>query len=113
MRKKTQQQLYFVTHTNLISHDYIRPLGRYNNKFLTAISNTFEEYIILDGDAVPFIQLKPFFDIDEYKKSGHYMFCDRELGRTSSEKYVASYTGAFSCRVEFNQFFNTIHFHFY
>lgn len=88
---EAKQKIYLVTYTNLIEPDYLDPLKKFNNKFLAALFNTFEEYIFLDADAVSFIKPSDYFEIDEYKTAGHYMFRDRELGRRSDERCIRSF----------------------
>lgn len=71
--------MYLITYTNLLDPKYVERLQSFNNKILASLFNTFDEYILLDADTVPFINPEEFFEIDEYKENGHYMFTDRQL----------------------------------
>lgn len=49
------------------------------NKFASTLFNTFEEAILIDVDAVPFVPPLDFFDIKRYQETGMYFYRDRKL----------------------------------
>lgn len=71
------QEVWFVSVYNTIQDHYRSEFNGFGNKYLAALFNSFEEYILLDADTV---MLKPpeyFFNTDAYKKKGAFFFKDR------------------------------------
>ncbi|CAG58251.1 uncharacterized protein GVI51_C03685 [Nakaseomyces glabratus] len=75
-----KQQIYIVDATKLLMEKYAEVhIQGYTNKWIASIFNTFEEFILLDVDTVPFINPKKFFEKKGYRTTGFYMYQDRNL----------------------------------
>ncbi|SMN21616.1 similar to Saccharomyces cerevisiae YIL014W MNT3 Alpha-1,3-mannosyltransferase [Maudiozyma saulgeensis] len=59
----------------------------YINKWIATLFNTFEEFIFMDVDVVPFQQINKFFKTSEYKNHGFYMYRDRDIGHAKLEPH--------------------------
>lgn len=79
--RKNHQELVLITYSNLLDRSNRKYLTRYMNKFLASLFNTFEEYIFIDPDIVPFVGLETFFDFNEYMSSGFYISRDRNINK--------------------------------
>ncbi|CUS25219.1 LAQU0S37e00210g1_1 [Lachancea quebecensis] len=73
----TPQDVWFVDAKRCIeSKDHVL-FKRFSNKWIASLFNSFEEMILMDSDAVPFINPETLFDSDEYREAGALFFKDR------------------------------------
>lgn len=52
---------------------------RFNRKFLALMFNTFEEFMLLDADAVLFVKPELFFESSQYQQTKSLFFKDRDV----------------------------------
>lgn len=74
------QDIWFVNAERSLKSESLNLFNRFSNKWLASLFNSFEEMILMDTDAVPFIEPEKFFDAQEYKETGAYFFKDRPIG---------------------------------
>lgn len=86
------QKVEFISIRPAITRGYQSIFKGYNNKWFAALFNTFEEIILMDADAVPFVKPLEFFKLDGYKKTGAYFFRDRELSESLTQNQVDFFT---------------------
>lgn len=72
-----KQEVWFVNVQNVIHDHYKEKFDKFANKFLAALFNSFEEYILLDADTVMLQTPEYFFNLMGYKKRGAYFYKDR------------------------------------
>lgn len=77
------QKLTFVAYRETISQFYRNSFRGYYSKILGLLLTSFKEVILMDADSVPFIDMKEFFSLDDYKDSGALFFRDRALRDTN------------------------------
>ena len=78
--KQLGQEIYLVDVSNVLDKQFVSThIHNFYNKWVAQLFNTFEEALFIDVDAVPFIPLEEFFDIEPYQKSGILMYRDRSL----------------------------------
>lgn len=73
------QQISFLDVSSRLKPGYAKYFKGYNRKWFAALFNTFEEMILMDADAVPFVAPSLLFDLAGYQETGAYFFRDREL----------------------------------
>lgn len=83
-----KQDIWFVNVYQTIHRDFRTNFRRWYNKFLAMMFNSFEEFILLDNDAVLLQNPKYFFNLPGYKSTGAYFYRDRSLGKRHSERSV-------------------------
>lgn len=72
-----KQEVWFVNAHNVINDSYKKKFEKFANKFVAALFNSFEEYILLDADTVLVQNPEYFFNLKGYKKKGAYFYKDR------------------------------------
>lgn len=78
--KQLDQKIYLVDVSNILDKEFVSShVHNFYNKWVAQLFNTFEEALFIDIDAVPYIPLQDFFNIDSYQKSGILMYRDRSL----------------------------------
>lgn len=78
--KQLEQKIYLVDVSNILDKQFVLThIHNFYNKWIAQLFNTFEEALFIDIDAVPYIPLEEFFNIDSYQKSGILMYRDRSL----------------------------------
>lgn len=78
--KLTNQHVQIISVTPIMDPELVqKKVTRFKFKWLSVIFNTFEEFIFMDVDVVPFVQINEFFDIEKYKETGMYVYKDRHL----------------------------------
>ncbi|CCK70274.1 alpha-mannosyltransferase KNAG_0D05360 [Huiozyma naganishii CBS 8797] len=77
--ERTKQSLYLVKISKLLDPANQKYLSGWINKLLANLFNTFEEFILLDADVVPYAAPHTYFSTKEYTSTGLYMFQDRAL----------------------------------
>lgn len=81
-----KQTVFFVDVSRTIRSEYYGHFQYFYNKWLAALFNTFEEMILMDADAVPFVKpLDLFLDL-QYRKTGALFFRDRDLYETMKSR---------------------------
>ncbi|SCU84108.1 LAFA_0D08152g1_1 [Lachancea sp. 'fantastica'] len=75
----TNQQVYVVDCGPTLNDVYAKHMTYFVNKWIATIFNTFSEFILLDADVVPFVDLATFFDDRQFQNSGSLMYKDRDL----------------------------------
>lgn len=80
-----KQVVEFIDVRPTLNRGYRDIFQGYNNKWFAALFTTFEEMILMDADAVPFVDPAQFFDLDGYQKAGAFFFRDRELPEMLSQ----------------------------
>ncbi|KAK6465775.1 mannosyltransferase putative-domain-containing protein [Scheffersomyces coipomensis] len=84
-----KQDIWFVNVRNVIHQNYLDKFSVWGNKFLATLFNSFEEFILLDADAVLVKNPDYFFNLPEFKDMGAYFYKDRSAAefRPSSDSY--------------------------
>lgn len=78
--KQLGQEIYLVDVSNILDEQFVSThIHNFYNKWVAQLFNTFEEALFIDIDAVPYIPLDEFFNIDSYQKNGILMYRDRSL----------------------------------
>ncbi|CAK7909575.1 putative alpha-1,3-mannosyltransferase Mnn1p [[Candida] anglica] len=72
-----KQEVWFVNVQNVIQDQYKNKFGGFSNKFLAAMFNSFEEYLLVDADTVIVQNPDFFFNLKNYKSKGAYFYKDR------------------------------------
>lgn len=72
-----KQEIWFVNVTDCISDNYKHRFESYNNKYLALIFNSFDEMLLMDTDAVPFVNPDFFFQSPAYTTTQTWFFKDR------------------------------------
>ncbi|KAG7660867.1 uncharacterized protein J8A68_005542, partial [[Candida] subhashii] len=83
-----KQDIWFVNVYQTIHPDFRTNFRRWYNKFLAMMFNSFEEFILLDNDAVLLQNPEYFFNLPGYKSTGAYFYRDRPLRRYHSDETV-------------------------
>ena len=74
------QDIWFVNAGRSLKSESLDLFNRFSNKWVASLFNSFEEMILMDTDAVPFIKPETLFDAQQYKETGAYFFKDRPIG---------------------------------
>lgn len=74
------QDIWFVNAERSLKSESLDLFNRFSNKWVASLFNSFEEMILMDTDAVPFVKPETLFDAQEYKDTGAYFFKDRPIG---------------------------------
>ena len=72
-----KQEVWFVNVANVVPDKYKGKFGGFGNKFLAALFNSFEEYMLVDADTVMVQNPDFFFRLKNYKELGAYFYKDR------------------------------------
>jgi alpha 1,3-mannosyltransferase len=72
-----KQEIWFVNVHHAIHTNYRGKFSKFGNKFFATLFNSFEEYILVDADAVPTQNPEYFFNLKGYKNTGAYFYRDR------------------------------------
>ena len=72
-----KQEIWFVNVHDAIKNEYKVKYEKFGNKFIAAMFNSFEEYILLDADTVLLEPPLFFFNSQGYKDTGALFFRDR------------------------------------
>lgn len=87
--RETQQDVWIVDAGACIAPEYKRHFVRFTNKWIACLFNSFEEMLLMDTDAVPFVDTDEFFDLIGYRRSGAFFFRDRELPAAVYSHYAS------------------------
>ncbi|AGO10245.1 AaceriAEL345Wp [[Ashbya] aceris (nom. inval.)] len=77
VQTKSNQSVRLVDCGKTMEENYRSSITSFRHKWLAYIFNTFEEAVFIDLDAVPFVNIEKFFEIEGYKSTGIAMFRDR------------------------------------
>lgn len=78
--KELGQDVYLVDVSSMMDTKFVEEnIKNFYHKWIAQLFNTFEEAIFIDIDAVPYIPMKKYFEIESYKKTGILMYRDRSL----------------------------------
>lgn len=83
-----EQEIEFIDASPALKSAHKTIFKGYNNKWFAALFNTFDEMILMDADAVPFVDPSHFFQLQGYIDTGAYFFRDRELLETLTQMQV-------------------------
>lgn len=100
-----KQEVWFVNVQNVIHDNYKEKFNKFANKFLAALFNSFEEYILVDADTVMLQTPDYFFNLMGYKKRGAYFYKDRtapEFRPLSDAKFFEKMTPSILDQAMFN-----------
>lgn len=76
----SDQHVYLVDCSPILDGSFAKKnIRNVINKWLAVIFNTFEEAVLLDVDAVPFVPIESFLSDKSYKESGILMYKDRYM----------------------------------
>lgn len=82
----SKQHIQILNVSYILNDEYVnRKINGYMYKWIATLFNTFEEFIFIDADVVPFQSIMTFFDIPEYKQNGLYLYRDRNIGHAKLE----------------------------
>ncbi|CAR25446.1 alpha-mannosyltransferase [Lachancea thermotolerans CBS 6340] len=84
------QEIWFVNAKRGIKNGHHDLFKRFSNKWIASLFNSFDEMILMDSDAVPFMNPERFFDLVGYQETGAFFFKDRlidEYLKTSDLKF--------------------------
>lgn len=73
-----KQEVWFVDTKRCFREMDYKKFNKFSNKWLLVLFNSFDDMLLMDTDAVPFIKPEEFFELGEYPKLGLYFFKDRE-----------------------------------
>lgn len=82
------QTVRFIDVRPAITLKALKAYSGYNSKWLAVLFNSFQETILMDADAVPFVKPSTWFDKSEYVKTGALFFRDRELATMVKQSSV-------------------------
>lgn len=86
--KHSNQHIQIINVSCILNEGYVsKNINGYMYKWIATLFNTFEEFIFIDADVVPFQSIKNFFDIPEYKQNGLYLYRDRNIGHAKLESH--------------------------
>ncbi|CAI4064826.1 hypothetical protein SKDZ_09G1480 [Saccharomyces kudriavzevii ZP591] len=89
-----KQKVYLVDCSTVLESEFSSTyIFSFQNKWVASLFNTFEEYILLDADVVPFVKSDYFFDSPSYKGSGILLFKDRVMRNELTFKYCIELLG--------------------
>lgn len=71
------QEVWFVNAHNVIQDNYKSKFHGFANKFLAALFNSFEEYILIDADTIMVQNPDFYFNLKGYVSKGAYFYKDR------------------------------------
>ncbi|XDT18729.1 Mannosyltransferase putative [Nakaseomyces glabratus] len=75
-----EQDVYVVDLSPVIDPDFAEnSIQNFHNKWYAAIFNTFEELILIDADAIPYVPAEDFLKSKSYKKTGLRLWRDRDI----------------------------------
>lgn len=78
--KMFRQNVYIVDVSKILNKDYAsKHITGFNNKWIASLFNTFEDFILVDADAIPFIKPTEFFKKPGYRETGLYLYQDRHI----------------------------------
>lgn len=104
---KIRQKVYLIDCSQTLNVKYIEEhLPYFLNKWLAAIFNTFEEFILLDADTIPFVSLRSLFELEGYKKTGIFFYKDRNIPQEKTFDYCIELFNEFKPSNEEIQFMN-------
>ncbi|QLL34018.1 hypothetical protein HG536_0F03430 [Torulaspora globosa] len=84
----SSQQVYLINCSPLLDASFAKKnIVNVINKWLAVIFNTFEEAVLLDVDAVPFVPIERFLQDKSYKESGILMYKDRFMPEERTFQY--------------------------
>lgn len=84
----SRQEVYLVDCAPILDSKFAREhIGNIVNKWVAVIFNTFEELILLDVDAVPFVPMDEFLKEKSYETNGMLMYKDRSMPNEHTFKY--------------------------
>lgn len=72
-----KQEVWFVNVHNSIHDKYKGKFGGFGNKFLAAMFNSFEEFMLVDHDTVVVQNPDYFFNLRNYRQKGAFFYKDR------------------------------------
>lgn len=72
-----KQEVWFVNAYNAIHINYRDKFKKFASKFLAALFNSFEEYMLIDADTVLVQNPEFFFNLKNYVSKGAYFYKDR------------------------------------
>lgn len=85
--ENTKQDIQIIDCSNVLNESFVtQKVTGYLNKWIATIFNTFDEFIFIDVDSIPFKPPSEFFKISNYKKHNMHMYRDRNLGYILLEK---------------------------
>lgn len=100
------QEVWFVNANRCFVQDYYYKFSHYANKWVAVLFNSFEEMILMDTDAVPFLPPANFFSfLESYKETGAYFFKDRETTETIPNEHKNIFKKMLPTEIE-HTFFN-------
>lgn len=101
-----KQDVYFVDVAKAIRAEYYDNFRSFSNKWLAALFNTFDEMLLMDVDAVPFIKPLDLFLTPQYRTTGALFFRDRDLYETMRPHDTSLFLGLLPLATE-EELFNT------
>lgn len=78
--RELNQKVYLVDLSKLLNEEFTKNhVANFMHKWIADMFNTFEEAIFIDFDAVSFVPMENYFEIDSYKQTGMLLYRDRNL----------------------------------
>lgn len=94
MVANSKQNVFLVDCSPLLNSQFAKEhIKNVLNKWIAVIFNTFEEPILLDVDAVPFVPMERFLAEKRYKESGMLMYKDRNMPGEHTSQYCIEMLG--------------------
>lgn len=100
-----KQEIWFVNTYNAIHDKYKDKFKGWFNKFLAALFNSFEEFMLIDADTVLLENPEYFFNLQQYINKGAYFYKDRTAAQfrpISDGKFFAKITPSIIDNLMFN-----------
>lgn len=98
------QNIWFVNAEKSLNSSSAHLFKRFSNKWIASLFNSFEEMILMDCDAVPFLEPELFFNATEYKETGAFFFKDRLIDEYIKTSDLKFYQKLFPLEEEFSLF---------
>ncbi|CUS25246.1 LAQU0S50e00100g1_1 [Lachancea quebecensis] len=98
------QDIWFVNAERTLTSSSSHLFQRFSNKWIASLFNSFEEMILMDCDAVPFLEPELFLNATEYKETGAFFFKDRLIDECLKKKDLKFYQKLFPLENEYSLF---------
>lgn len=103
--KFPKQELWFVDIRHSVKSEFMGHFRGFSNKLLAYLFNSFEEMMMIDTDAVPFVDLsEAVFNFAQYKETDAFFFRDRELKLANEVDEVNYYKRLFPSKLDTHLF---------
>lgn len=80
LARRYEQDVKLIDCSPILNKSFVRAnITGFLNKWVSTLFNTFDKFILIDVDTVPFVDMNSFFQIKEFRQTGIYVYKDREI----------------------------------